>query len=93
MDCRPFISQCGPHFEFNASAFSSDQEKTTSINSHLTGRARSWATAEWSRRSAVCNYLQEFIKIFTPIFQSTSLGRDAIEALVFLRQGKRSVIN
>ena len=47
-DCCPFISQCELHFEFNASAFSSDQAKIAFIISHLTGRARSWATAEWS---------------------------------------------
>uniref|UniRef100_A0A3Q3XA82 C2H2-type domain-containing protein n=1 Tax=Mola mola TaxID=94237 RepID=A0A3Q3XA82_MOLML len=77
VDCRPFISQCGLHFEFNAAAFSSDRAKIAFIISHLTGRARSWATAEWSCRSALCNSLPEFIKIFTQIFQSTSPGREA----------------
>uniref|UniRef100_A0A3Q3WCW3 DUF4939 domain-containing protein n=1 Tax=Mola mola TaxID=94237 RepID=A0A3Q3WCW3_MOLML len=69
-DCRPFISQCKLHFEFNAASFSSDRVKIAFIFSHLTGRARSWATAEWSRRSAMCNSLPEFLKIFTQI-QST----------------------
>uniref|UniRef100_A0A3Q3W915 DUF4939 domain-containing protein n=1 Tax=Mola mola TaxID=94237 RepID=A0A3Q3W915_MOLML len=91
-DCRPFISQCELHIEFNAASFSSDQAEIAFIISHLTGRAtRFWATAEWSRRSAMCNSLAEFIKIFTQIFQSTSPGREAARSLVSLRQGKRSV--
>uniref|UniRef100_A0A3Q4ACU0 Retrotransposon gag domain-containing protein n=1 Tax=Mola mola TaxID=94237 RepID=A0A3Q4ACU0_MOLML len=90
-DCRPFISQCELHFEFNAAAFSSDRAKIVFIISHLTGLARSCATAELSRRSAVCDSLPEFIKIFTQIFQSTSLGRETAKALVSLRQGKKSV--
>uniref|UniRef100_A0A3Q3WEJ8 DUF4939 domain-containing protein n=1 Tax=Mola mola TaxID=94237 RepID=A0A3Q3WEJ8_MOLML len=70
-DCRPFISQGELHFEFNAASFSSDRAKIVFIISQLTGRARSWATAEWSRRSAMCNSLPEFVKTFTQIFQST----------------------
>uniref|UniRef100_A0A3Q3XEQ6 DUF4939 domain-containing protein n=1 Tax=Mola mola TaxID=94237 RepID=A0A3Q3XEQ6_MOLML len=52
-DCCPFITQCELYFEFNASAFSSDRAKSAFLISYLTGRARSWATAEWSHRSAV----------------------------------------
>uniref|UniRef100_A0A3Q3W030 Uncharacterized protein n=1 Tax=Mola mola TaxID=94237 RepID=A0A3Q3W030_MOLML len=77
-DCHPFISQCKLHFDFNASAFSSDRAKIAFRISYVT---------------AVCYSLPEFLKTFTQIFQSTTPGREAAKALVFLRQGKRSVID
>ena len=51
-DFHPFMSQCELYFEFNAASFPSHRAKIAII-SHLTGQARSWATTEWSRRSAV----------------------------------------
>uniref|UniRef100_A0A3Q3W2D0 DUF4939 domain-containing protein n=1 Tax=Mola mola TaxID=94237 RepID=A0A3Q3W2D0_MOLML len=86
-DCRPVISQCKLHFEFNESTFSSNRAKIAFTISHLTGQARSWATAEWSHRSALCP-CRNLLKIFTQIFQSTSPSREAAKALVSLSQGK-----
>uniref|UniRef100_A0A3Q3WII5 Uncharacterized protein n=1 Tax=Mola mola TaxID=94237 RepID=A0A3Q3WII5_MOLML len=65
-DCRSFIWQCELHFEFNASAFSSDCAKIAFIISYLT---------------TVCSLL-EFLKTFTQIFQSTTPGREEAKALV-----------
>ena len=60
---------------------------------YLTGQARSWAMAEWNRRSAVCYSLPESLKIFTQIFKSITPDREATKALVSLRQGKWSIID
>ena len=61
------------------------------IISHLSGRAEAWATAEWVRRSPVCDSLSLFSETFTKIFQHIPPGREAARALVGLRQGKQRV--
>lgn len=66
--------------------------KVAYVISYLSGRAKAWATAEWTRRSAICNSLPLFIDTFQQIFQSATPGREAAKALVALRQGKRSVL-
>ncbi|KAK7913158.1 hypothetical protein WMY93_013369 [Mugilogobius chulae] len=92
-DCRPFLSQCELHFEFQPASFPSDRAKVAYIISYLSGRARAWATAEWDRRSTVCNSLPRFLKTFNQIFQTVTPGREAAKALVTLRQGRRSVLD
>ncbi len=84
-DCRPFLSQCELHFEFQASAFLSDRAKIAYIISYLSGRAKAWATAEWSRRSAICNSLPLFLETFKTVFQSATPGREAAKALAALK--------
>lgn len=91
-DCCPFIAQYELYFEFNVSAFSLDCAKSAFIISYLTGRARSWVTAQWSHRSAVSHSLPESLKTFTQIFQSTSPCREAAKTLLSLKRGK-SVID
>ncbi len=86
-DCRPFFSQCELHFEFQAAAFPSDHAKIAYIISYLSGRAKAWATSEWSRRTAVCNSLPLFSDTFKQIFHSAMPGREAAKALHALKQG------
>ena len=88
-DCTAFLTQCELHFELQVAAFPSERAKVAYIISHLTGRAEAWATAEWSRKTAICNSVARFTKSFTQIFQLTTPGREAARALVRLRQGGR----
>ena len=90
-DCRAFLAQCELHFEFQVASFPTDRSKIAYIILHLSGRAEAWATAEWSRRSAVCDSFFLFRKTFVQIFQTTSPGREAARSLVSLRQGRRRV--
>ncbi len=92
-DCRPFLSLCELQFEFPASTFPSDRAKVAYIISYLSGWAKAWATAEWSRRSAICNSLPLFVETFKTVFQSATPGREAAKALVALKQGRRSVLD
>ncbi|XP_061701249.1 uncharacterized protein LOC133514034 [Syngnathoides biaculeatus] len=46
---NPFLAQCNPHFELQASAFPTDRSRIAFVISHMTGRAEVWATAEWIR--------------------------------------------
>ena len=48
------------HFEFNPRAFPTDRSKVAFMISHLTGRAKTWAAAEWGRGSPVCLSLADF---------------------------------
>ncbi|KAF7648884.1 hypothetical protein LDENG_00150570 [Lucifuga dentata] len=50
--CRSFLVNCSILFELNPSSYSSERAKVAAMMSHLTGRAREWATAEWDRQSA-----------------------------------------
>uniref|UniRef100_A0A3B4V6J1 DUF4939 domain-containing protein n=1 Tax=Seriola dumerili TaxID=41447 RepID=A0A3B4V6J1_SERDU len=63
-DCRPFLVQCELHFEFQASAFAFNCANIAYIISYLSGHAKVWATAEWTRRSTVCNSLPLFLETF-----------------------------
>lgn len=67
-----------------------NEQKLAYIISYLTGRAQAWATAEWNRKSAVCNSPFLCTKTFTRFFQMVAPGRDAAGALIALRQSKRS---
>lgn len=90
-DCRAFLTQCELHFELQAAAYPTDRAKVAFVISHLTGRAESWATAEWSRKSVVCDSYANFTQTFTQIFQIFTPGREAARALVGLQQGRRGV--
>ena len=39
------------HYEFSPHVFPTDRTKIAFMISHLVGRARAWATAEWARES------------------------------------------
>lgn len=49
--CKPFLTDCLIHFDHSPQIFSMDHSKITFMISHLTGRAKVWATAKWSRNS------------------------------------------
>ena len=58
--CKPFLIDCSIHYEHAPHAFPTDISKIAFMISHLTGRARAWATAEWARDSPLCDSLAEF---------------------------------
>lgn len=86
------MAQCEFDFEFQSAVFPSDRAKVAYIILSLSGRAKAWATAEWTRRSAICNSLPLLIDTVKQIFQSVTPGQEAAKALGALRQGKRSVL-
>ena len=57
------------------------------MSSHLTGRARAWATAEWSRGSPICQSMKALRRVFDP----TTSGRETARKLNSIRQGMNSV--
>uniref|UniRef100_A0A8C9YB56 DUF4939 domain-containing protein n=1 Tax=Sander lucioperca TaxID=283035 RepID=A0A8C9YB56_SANLU len=88
-DRRAFLTQCELHSELQAAAYPSDRAKVAFIISHLSGRAESWAAAEWSENSVACDSYSCFTKTFTRIFQHVTPGREAARALVGLRYSIR----
>ncbi|GLD74543.1 uncharacterized protein AKAME5_002587400 [Lates japonicus] len=76
-DCRPFLTQCGLHFELQPACFPTDRAEVAFIISRLSGRAEVWATAEWARHSTICDSLQAFSDTLVQIFQQTGRGRAA----------------
>ena len=59
--------------------------------SHLTGWAKAWALAEWSRNSTVCETIVGFQTVLTRTFDPVCSSREKAQELSTLRQGKDSV--
>lgn len=75
------------HYEHLPSAFPTERSKVAFMVFHLTGRAKAWATAEWSRGSSICDSLKDFIDSLRGVFDPISPDRDKARALSNIRQG------
>lgn len=56
--------------------------------SHLTSRAKAWASAEWGRGSTICDTLTGFQEALTRTFDPVSSSREKAQELSHLRQSK-----
>ena len=68
-------------------AFPTDRAKITFMLSHLTNRAKAWASAEWGRGSAICNSLKDFQVALTKTFDPVTSDRENAQELSSLKQG------
>ena len=59
--------------------------------SHLTGRAKAWASAEWSQGSPLCNSLTDFKAALQRTFDPVMTDRERAQELSRLKQGSNSV--
>ena len=59
--------------------------------SHLAGRAKAWASAEWSRNSTACETIAGFQTALTRTFDPVCSSREKAQELSTLKQGKDSV--
>ncbi|KAF7640735.1 hypothetical protein LDENG_00019090, partial [Lucifuga dentata] len=89
--CRSFLVNCSLLFELNPSSYSSERAKVVAVITHLTGRAREWAIAEWDQQSAMCHAFRDFSAALRRVFDHCTPGREAARGLLHLRQGKGSV--
>lgn len=89
--CKSFIIDCEMHFELSPHAFPTELAKIVFMISHLAGRARAWATAEWGRGSPLCSSLQDFKAALRRTFDPVSTEREKARELSGLRQGQESV--
>lgn len=90
-ECSSFLVSCDMHFEYLPSAFSTERSKVAFMVSHLTGRARAWATAEWSSDSAICGSVEEFQQALRRTFNPTSSDREKARELSNINQNKDTV--
>ncbi|XP_072770759.1 DNA-binding protein RFX2 isoform X1 [Nerophis lumbriciformis] len=90
-DVRSFLTQCEIFFELLPTSFYSERARVAFVMSHMSGRASSWATAEWGRQSPVCASYAAFAKAMKNIFQRERPGREAARSLLRLQQGQWSV--
>ena len=86
-ECRPFIVDCEMHFEHSPSDYPTERSRVGFMISHLTGRAKAWATAEWSRDSPICGSLYEFKQALRRVFDPLSSEREKARELSTIRQG------
>ncbi|RVE72612.1 hypothetical protein OJAV_G00039140 [Oryzias javanicus] len=89
--CKPFLTDCSIHYEHSPHAFVSDRARIAFMISHLAGRARVWAMAEWARNSPLCSSLIAFQEALKNTFDPVSTGRDKARELTVIRQGGDSV--
>ena len=89
--CRTFMIDCSIHFEFNPQAFSTERAKVAFMISHLGGRAKAWASAEWSRNSSTCETIAGFQAALTKTFDPVCSNREKAQELSLIRQGNQSV--
>lgn len=62
VDCRPFLIQCGLHFELQARTFQTERAKIAFLFLHLTGRAEAWQI--WQGGRLYSRFSQTFSQIF-----------------------------
>ncbi|XP_077390531.1 uncharacterized protein LOC144027107 [Festucalex cinctus] len=89
--CQAFLTECDIHFELSPQAFPTDRSRVAFMISHLTGRARDWATAEWARHSPTCSTAAGFSRALRLVFDPTNMDREKTRELSNLRQGRESV--
>ena len=89
--CKTFLIDCSIHFELMPHAFPTERAKVAFTISHLTARAKAWASAEWSRSSAVCDTIAGFQAALTKTFDLVISSREKAQELSTLKQGKDSV--
>ena len=86
--CKTFLIDCSIHFEFLPHGFPTERSKVAFKISHLTGRAKTWASAEWSRNTTVCDSLKDFEAALARTFDPVSSSREKAQELSHIRQGK-----
>lgn len=88
---RSFIIECEMHFEHSPMHFPTERSKVAFMMSHLTGRAKAWATAEWARSSAVCSSPKKFADALRLVFDPVATDRERARELSQIKQGGQSV--
>ena len=86
-----FLTDCSIHFELTPHAFSTDRSKIAFMICHMTGKAKAWASAEWSRNSPLCSSINEFESALTKTFEPVTTSREKAQELRGIRQGTDSV--
>lgn len=89
--CKTFLIDCSIHFELLPHAFPTERAKVVFMISHLTGRPKAWASAEWGRGASVCDTLAGLQGALTKTFDPVSSSREKAQELSNLRQGRDSV--
>lgn len=91
--CREFLTQCSLVFSLQPLTFPTEQSRVAYIITLLSGRALSWATAEWESQSPACSDANAFTRELRKIFDTSRVisGHETGRRLAACRQGDRSV--
>ncbi|KAF7657495.1 hypothetical protein LDENG_00026400 [Lucifuga dentata] len=92
-DCQAFLTMCSLTFELQSRTYASERSWVAFIISHLSGRAREWATTEWERQSLCVSMVSLFSWELQKVFDQTISGREAAQGLLHLRQGHQSILD
>ncbi|KAI2665820.1 Transposon Tf2-6 polyprotein [Labeo rohita] len=88
--CKGFLLQCTLFVNQQPHLYPTDECKIAFVCSLLSGRALDWATAVWSLDRPAFPSFATFLQSFKEVFQPSSESGEAGEAIVKLRQGRRT---
>lgn len=88
---RSFIIECEMHFEHSPLHFLTARSEVAFIMSHLSGRSKAWATAEWARNSTICTSPKRFADALKLVFDPESSDRERAWELSRMKPGRESV--
>ena len=88
---RAFLTSCRLQFSLQPRTFATEEAKVGFVITHLTGRARLWGTAEFERQTAACSSFHLFAEEMLKVFDLESSTDGTSQALMTIRQGRRSV--
>uniref|UniRef100_A0A8C2FFA1 Retrotransposon gag domain-containing protein n=1 Tax=Cyprinus carpio TaxID=7962 RepID=A0A8C2FFA1_CYPCA len=92
-DCAAFLMQCELQFEMQLLSFPSERAKVGYVLSLLVGRARTWGSAEWKRRTECCDSFERFSREMRRVFDPVKSEHKTLNNLLSLSQGNRPVID
>ena len=88
---RAFLTSCRLQFALQPRTFATEGARVGFAITHLTGRARLWGTAEFERQTAACSSFNLLAEEMLKVFDLGSSTDEASQALMTIRQGRRSV--
>lgn len=88
---RAFLTSCRVQFSLQPRTFATEGARVGYVITHLTGRARLWGTAEYDRQTPACATFDRFAEEMLKVFDLGSSTAEASQALMSIRQGRRTV--
>uniref|UniRef100_A0A9J8CX15 cAMP-dependent protein kinase type II-alpha regulatory subunit n=1 Tax=Cyprinus carpio carpio TaxID=630221 RepID=A0A9J8CX15_CYPCA len=92
-DCAAFLMQCELQFEMQPSSFPSERAKVGYVLSLLVGRALTWWSAEWKRRTECCDSFERFSREMRRVFDPVKSEHETLNNQLSLFKRNQPVLD